>query len=247
MNRRSFSSPVVVTIETALGRKRQYLINDLYKATAAMRWYKLRPPIDIRAVNPGIWLVATAALARAHEHPDPNAVEHACEMFMLLQEQPASWRECSARTRPSLTSREWNVVRLGREYRLGNRYQDKNRQRHPFHLERIRLVLGSLAYGSVRLVPSHRSTRIRTGVAVSGAQELVLRTAPGTQEGFDLDVINTAASGRLGFRADEDLSRCSADQEPAVACWAACTAFVLSSFAAPFLVEWPPGRTFVLL
>ena len=84
MNRHSFSSPVVVTPETAPGRKRQYPISDLYKAMAAMRWYKLRPLIDLRAVNPGIWLIATAALARAHEHPDPSAVEHAREMFMAL-------------------------------------------------------------------------------------------------------------------------------------------------------------------
>ena len=41
MNRHSFSSPVVVTLETALGQKRQYPIRDLYKAMAVMRWYKL--------------------------------------------------------------------------------------------------------------------------------------------------------------------------------------------------------------
>ena len=84
MNRHSFSSPVVVTIETAPGRKRQYAIKDLYKAMAVMRWYKLKPLIDLRAVNPGVWLVATAAMARAHEHPDPVAVEHAREMFVVL-------------------------------------------------------------------------------------------------------------------------------------------------------------------
>jgi hypothetical protein len=82
MNRHSFSSPVVVTIETAPGRKRQYPISDLYKAMAAMRWYKRRPLIDLRAGNPGIWLIATAALA--HEHPDPSAVEHARETFMAI-------------------------------------------------------------------------------------------------------------------------------------------------------------------
>jgi hypothetical protein len=71
-------------IETAPGRTRQYPIKDLYKAMAVMRWYKLRPLIDLRAVNPGIWLIGTAALARAHEHPDPSAVEHAREMFTAL-------------------------------------------------------------------------------------------------------------------------------------------------------------------
>jgi hypothetical protein len=47
-----------------------------------MQWHKLRPLIDLRAVNPGIWLIATAAWP--HEHPDPSAVEHAREMFMAL-------------------------------------------------------------------------------------------------------------------------------------------------------------------
>ena len=57
MNRHSFSSPVVVTLETAPGQKRQYPIRDLYKAMAAMRWYKLRPLSDLRVISPGIWLV----------------------------------------------------------------------------------------------------------------------------------------------------------------------------------------------
>jgi hypothetical protein len=80
MNRHSFSSPVVVTIETAPGRKRQYPIKDLYKAMTVMRWYKLKPLIDLRAVNPGVWLVATAAMARAHEHLDAMVVEHARDL-----------------------------------------------------------------------------------------------------------------------------------------------------------------------
>jgi hypothetical protein len=84
MNRHTFNSPVVVTIEIAPGRTRQYPIRDLYKAMAVMRWYKLRPLIDLRAVNPGVWLVAAAAMARAHQHPDPAAVEHAREMFVVL-------------------------------------------------------------------------------------------------------------------------------------------------------------------
>jgi hypothetical protein len=49
-----------------------------------MRWYRLRPLKDLRAVIPGLWLVATAAVARAQEHPDPVAVEHAREMFVVL-------------------------------------------------------------------------------------------------------------------------------------------------------------------
>jgi hypothetical protein len=65
MNRHSFSSPFVVTIETAPGRMRQYQIRDLHRAMAVMRWHKLRSLINLRAVNPGLWLVATAALARA--------------------------------------------------------------------------------------------------------------------------------------------------------------------------------------
>jgi hypothetical protein len=84
MNRYSFSSPVVVTIEAAPGRKRQYPIRDLYKAMAAMRWYGLRAFADLRAAKPGIWLVAAAALARAREHPDPDTIEHAREMFEAL-------------------------------------------------------------------------------------------------------------------------------------------------------------------
>ncbi|KFG70843.1 hypothetical protein JH26_02030 [Microvirga sp. BSC39] len=71
-------------IETAPGRKRQYPIRDLYKAMAVMRWYKLKPLIDLRTVNPGVWLVATAAMSRAHEQPDPVAVEYAREMFVVV-------------------------------------------------------------------------------------------------------------------------------------------------------------------
>jgi hypothetical protein len=84
MNRHSFSSPVVVTIETAPGRTRQSPIRDPYRAMAVMRWYKLKPLIDRRAVNPRVWLVATATIARAQEHPDPVAIEHAREMFVVL-------------------------------------------------------------------------------------------------------------------------------------------------------------------
>jgi hypothetical protein len=84
MNRHSFSSPVVVTIETAPGRTRQSPIRDLYRAMAVMRWYKLKPLVDRRAVNPRVRLVATAAIARAQEHPDPVAIEHAREMFVVL-------------------------------------------------------------------------------------------------------------------------------------------------------------------
>jgi hypothetical protein len=51
---------------------------------AVMRWYKLKPLIDRRAVNPRVWLIATAAIARAQEHPDPVAIEHAREMFVVL-------------------------------------------------------------------------------------------------------------------------------------------------------------------
>jgi hypothetical protein len=84
MDRHAFSSPVVVTIETTPGQKRQYPIRDLYKAGAVMRWYGVRALTDVRAANPGIWLVAAAALARAREHPDPATVEHAREMFEAL-------------------------------------------------------------------------------------------------------------------------------------------------------------------
>ena len=84
MNRHSFSSPVVVTLETAPGQKRPYPIRDLYKAMAAMRWYKLRPLSDLRVISPGIWLVTASAIARAHEQPDPATVEHARDMFAAL-------------------------------------------------------------------------------------------------------------------------------------------------------------------
>ena len=84
MNRHSFRSPVVVTLETAPGHKSQYLIRDLYKAMAAMQWYKLRPLRDLHTLHPGIWLVAAAAMARAHEHPDPGTLEHARDMFAAL-------------------------------------------------------------------------------------------------------------------------------------------------------------------
>ncbi|KLK89495.1 hypothetical protein AA309_31090 [Microvirga vignae] len=84
MNRHSFSSPVVVTIESAPGRKRQYEIKDLYKATAIMRWYGLKAVTDLRTMQPGVWLIAAAALARAREHPDPDAIEPARAMFEAL-------------------------------------------------------------------------------------------------------------------------------------------------------------------
>jgi hypothetical protein len=81
MNQLSFRSPVVVTIETAGGRKRQYPIRDLSKAVAVMQWYGVRPLLDLRARNPGIWLITAAALACAQEHPEPTTVEHARMMF----------------------------------------------------------------------------------------------------------------------------------------------------------------------
>jgi hypothetical protein len=81
MNRYSFRLPVVIAIEAAPGQMRQYLIQDLYKAMAAVRWNGVKAVADLRATKPGIWLVAAAALARAHEHPDPSAIEHAREMF----------------------------------------------------------------------------------------------------------------------------------------------------------------------
>ena len=84
MNRLSFSSPVVVTLETAPGQKRQYPVKDLYKAMAVMRWYKLKPLGDLHAINAGIWLVAASAMARAHEHPDPGTIDHARDMFAAL-------------------------------------------------------------------------------------------------------------------------------------------------------------------
>jgi hypothetical protein len=84
MERHSFSSPVVVTIEAPSGRKQHYPIQDLYKAMAAMRWPGLRAFADLRTTKPGIWLVATSALARAHEHPDPDTIEHARELFETL-------------------------------------------------------------------------------------------------------------------------------------------------------------------
>jgi hypothetical protein len=84
MNRLSFSSPVVVTLETAPGQKRQYPIKDLYKAMAVMRWYKLKPLSDLHAINAGIWLVTASAMARAHEHPDPGTIEYARDMFAAL-------------------------------------------------------------------------------------------------------------------------------------------------------------------
>ena len=85
MNRHSFSSPVVVTLEIAPGQERQYPVSDLYKAMAVMRWYKLRPLSDLRVLSPGIWLVTASAMARAHEHPDhPGTIEHARDMFAAL-------------------------------------------------------------------------------------------------------------------------------------------------------------------
>jgi hypothetical protein len=84
MNRHSLRSPVVVTLETAPGHKSQYLIRDLYKAMAVMRWYKLKPLRDLRGLSPGIWLVTASAMARAHEHSDPGTIEHAQDMFAAL-------------------------------------------------------------------------------------------------------------------------------------------------------------------
>ncbi|ANY83645.1 hypothetical protein BB934_35935 (plasmid) [Microvirga ossetica] len=73
-----------MTLETAPGHKSQYLIRDLYKAMAVMRWYKLRHLSDLRVLSPGIWLVTASAMARAHEHPDPGTIEHARDMFAAL-------------------------------------------------------------------------------------------------------------------------------------------------------------------
>jgi hypothetical protein len=84
MERHPFYPPVVLTFEAATGRRQQYPIRDLYKAMAAMRWYGLEAFKDLRAAKPGIWLVTAAALARAHEHPDPGAIEHARSMFEAL-------------------------------------------------------------------------------------------------------------------------------------------------------------------
>jgi hypothetical protein len=84
MNRHSFSSPVVITIEAADGGRRQYPIKDLTKALAVMRWYGIRQLAELRARSPGIWLIAAAALACAHEHPDQATIEHARQMFMSL-------------------------------------------------------------------------------------------------------------------------------------------------------------------
>jgi hypothetical protein len=84
MNRHSFSSPIIITVEAADGKKRQYPIKDLTKALAAMRWYGIRQFTELRACSPGIWLIAAAALACAHEHPDPATIEHARQMFVSL-------------------------------------------------------------------------------------------------------------------------------------------------------------------
>jgi hypothetical protein len=84
MNRHSFSSPVVISIEAADGGKRQYPIKDLTKALAVMRWYGIRPLTELRARSPGVWLIAAAALACAHEHPDQATIEHARQMFASL-------------------------------------------------------------------------------------------------------------------------------------------------------------------
>jgi hypothetical protein len=84
MNRHSFSSPIIISIEAADGARRQYPIKDLTKALAAMRWYGIRQFAELRARSPGVWLIAAAALACAHEHPDPTTIEHARKMFMSL-------------------------------------------------------------------------------------------------------------------------------------------------------------------
>ena len=84
MNRHSFSSPVIITLEAADGWKRQYPIKDLTKALAVMRWYGIKQLTELRARSPGIWLIAAAALACAHEHPDAATIEHARKMFMSL-------------------------------------------------------------------------------------------------------------------------------------------------------------------
>jgi hypothetical protein len=82
MIRHSFSSPVLITIDAAEGRKRHYPVRDLYKAMAVMRWYGIRQLTDLRTRNPGVWLIATAALACAHDHPDSATIEHARTMFV---------------------------------------------------------------------------------------------------------------------------------------------------------------------
>jgi hypothetical protein len=84
MTRHDFSSPVLIRLETAPGRKHHYSIKDPSKAMAAMRWYKLGPLKDICSVQPGIWLIATSALAQAQNYPAPETVEHARAMFETL-------------------------------------------------------------------------------------------------------------------------------------------------------------------
>jgi hypothetical protein len=49
-----------------------------------MRWYGIRQLTDLRARNPGVWLITAAALACAHEYPEPTTIEHAREMFVAL-------------------------------------------------------------------------------------------------------------------------------------------------------------------
>jgi hypothetical protein len=84
MNRHSFSSPIIISIEAGDGEKRLYPIKDLTKALAAMRWYGIRQFAELRARSPGVWLIAAAALACAHEYPDPATIEHARKMFVSL-------------------------------------------------------------------------------------------------------------------------------------------------------------------
>jgi hypothetical protein len=58
MNQLSFSSPVVVSIETAPGRTRQYPIRDLYRAMAVMRYCQV-------GEGSGVWQ------GLGHEHNVP--------------------------------------------------------------------------------------------------------------------------------------------------------------------------------
>lgn len=84
MNSHTFSSPVYIRLETAPGQRQQYPINSPSKAVAAMQWYKLDPLKDVLSVHPGIWLVASSALAQAQNYPAPETVEHARAMFEVL-------------------------------------------------------------------------------------------------------------------------------------------------------------------
>jgi hypothetical protein len=79
-----FSSPVAVWLGTGQRGTCQRQIRDVHQAMAAMHRRGVKAFKDVRAVRPGVCLIAASALARAHADPTPEAVANARRAFEAL-------------------------------------------------------------------------------------------------------------------------------------------------------------------